>query len=86
MARRRNLRGLFALVPVFWEIAGLLSLPASAFADPSLVRHSSSVLTTGFPAGWHVLNDAVPLTSQSNSILYASNQAIHLCDHSGRWK
>jgi hypothetical protein len=56
----------------------LLPLSGSASAaGSSPVRHSYDGLTVSFPAGWKVLNHSVSLTSESNTILYASNQAIH---------
>jgi hypothetical protein len=35
------------------------------------------MIKASFPAGWHVLEHDACLTSQSNSIVYASNQPIH---------
>jgi hypothetical protein len=35
------------------------------------------LIKASFPAGWHVLEHDASLTSQSNSIVYASNQPIH---------
>lgn len=78
MRERRNFRGRVVQVTVLGAIFGLLILSGSASAGSGLVRHSADgVLTTSFPAGWKVLNHVVPLTSQSNTILYASNRAIH---------
>ena len=35
------------------------------------------MIKASFPAGWHILAHGASLSSQSNSIVYASNQAIH---------
>jgi hypothetical protein len=69
----RRLSGVVA----FAALAGVLVSPGAGAAASTLVPHSSSALTAGFPAGWTVLDHDVPLTSQSNTIMYASNQAIH---------
>lgn len=67
-------RALFgALVSV-----GVILQPAFAAGDsPSPSHLYGGLIRASFPVGWHVLEHEASLTSQSNSIMYVSNQPIH---------
>jgi hypothetical protein len=78
MRRTRKNRGRLVLAGALAAAATLPALSGNASgSDSSPVRHSYDGLTVSYPSGWQVVDHAVSLTSQSNSILYAANQAIH---------
>jgi hypothetical protein len=76
--RRRNFIP-YLLVGVVTAFAGLGAALGLAQNNPApaSVHSSFGGLKFSFPAGWKVLKHEVGLSSQSNSILFASNQPLH---------
>ena len=78
MLRRSTIRGLLAVVSALVVFAVVFVQLGFANGDSGSSDHVyGDLIKASFPAGWHVLEHGASLSSQSNSIVYASNQPIH---------